>query len=505
MYFVKPAAPSPLLCAMALTLASSVAWSQTSDIERIKDSDAQLSCAQIHGEMADMDKVAASAKEAQASGSQTAMVGTAGNAAAEVAGATGVFGRIGGLAGSLFGKAAAKAVAGSAQDSGQQTVGQSTERAQQATARKDHLATLFANQGCKSEDLAYNPPPPTEGTNPVATATIAAAASTKAVARNTEPYLPNVDPDLHFKGKMGGTFGKDVIEILPAYKRVAVVGFRLAFVTKDSATAQVRASSFLGRDTSGAKMTVNAALAGVDAATMQAVTDKAYADFLAQLKLAGREVVAQEELKEFLAGQKPTPSSVDKPYAKEVHSQTWNVFAPTGMPLWFTHGEAVWSDAGMFDLNNWRRLGEYSKKLNAIMVAPLVVVNFVSMQSSGNQSGLVARTAEADAIPGMSVRFFHTPYNSPVDEGGVQMKNGVSSEIAFGSLKQVTSNDNKAVKGIFDALGAAAGLANAGGANKATSNRVMQTNNADYSIAAQDVLAKATGTFARLFQKYAAP
>lgn len=303
---------------------------------------------------------------------------------------------------------------------------------------------------------------------------------------------------------MGGTFGKNVTEILPAYKRVAVAGFRVAYVTKDSATAQVRASSFLGRDTSGARMTVNAALAGVDGATLQAVTDKAYANFMEQLRLAGREVVPPQELGEFLSGVQATPSSVEQPFTKEVNAQTLQLFAPSGMPLWFTHLEGNWSDRGAFDLANWRRLGEYTKKYNAIVVTPLIVVNFVSMTSSGNQSGLVARTAEADAIPGMTVNTFLSLYNSPVDEGGVQMTKGVQSDLAFGAMKEVAAEDNKAVKGIFDVLGKVAGLANAGGANRATSNRVMQTNNADYRVAAQDALGRATGTFAKLFQKYPA-
>lgn len=316
--------------------------------------------------------------------------------------------------------------------------------------------------------------------------------------------LSELDPDAHFKGKMGGTFGKNVTEILPAYKRVAVAGFRVAFVTKDSATAQVRASSFLGRDTSGARMTVNAALEGVDATTLQAVTDKAYADFIGQLKLAGREVVPQEELKEFLSGVQATPSSVDNPFTKEVNAQTVKLFAPTGMPLWFIHMESGWSDRGGFDLGNWRRLGEYSKKYNAIVVTPLIVVNFVSMRSSGNQSGLVSNTAEADAIPGMTVKTFLSLYNSPTDEGAVQMTQGVRSELVFGTMKEVASEDNHAVKGIFDVLGKAAGLANAGGANRATSNRVMQANNAEYRVAALDALGRATGTFAKLFEKYPA-
>jgi hypothetical protein len=323
-----------------------------------------------------------------------------------------------------------------------------------------------------------------------------------ASAPSPAPGLPDLDPDAHFKGKMGGTFGKNVTEILADYKRVAVAGFRVAFVTKDSASAQVRASSFLGRDGSGARVTVNATLEGIDAATLQALTDKAYANFLEQLRLAGREVVPQEELKEFLSGVQGTPSSVDKPFTKEVNAQTVQLFAPSGMPLWFIHMESGWSDRSGFDLGNWRRLGEFSKKYNAIVLTPLIVVNFVSMRSSGNQSGLVANSAEADAIPGMTVKTFFSLYNSPSDEGSVQMTKGVHSDLVFGTMKEVASEDNKAVKGIFDILGKAAGLANAGGASRATSNRVMQANNAGYRVAALDALSRATGTFARLFEKY---
>ncbi len=208
---------------------------------------------------------------------------------------------------------------------------------------------------------------------------------------------------------------------------------------------------------------------------------------------------------DIFSGLQVTPSTVDKPFSKDVNAQSVQLFSPTGMPLWFTHLEKAWGDRGFLDLNNWKRLGEYSKKLNAIVVTPLIVVNFVTMQSSGNQSGLMARTAKADAVPGMNVRFFSSIYNSPSDEGGVQMTKGVDSEINFGSMNEVAADDNKVVKGIFDVLGKAAGLANAGGANNASSTRVMQTTNADYRNAAQDVLGKATGTFAKLFQKYPAP
>ena len=319
------------------------------------------------------------------------------------------------------------------------------------------LTLACASAGAQTSPVASLPLVETSAPQAATQATSPAMAASSQSAPLAASGLPDLDPDAHFKGKMGGTFGKNVTDILPAYRRVAVAGFRVAFVTKDSATAQVRASSFLGRDTSGARMTVNAALEGVDAATMQAVTDKAYANFIEQLKQAGREVVPQDELKEFMSGVQVTPSSPEKPFTREVQSQTVQLFAPTGMPLWFIHIEGPWSDRGAFDLGNWRRVGEYSKKYDAIVVTPLILVNFVSMQSSGNQSGLIARTAEADAIPGMTINTFMSLYNSPVDEGGVQMTKGVRSDVVFGSMKEVAAEDNKAVKGIFDILGKAPG------------------------------------------------
>jgi hypothetical protein len=237
---------------------------------------------------------------------------------------------------------------------------------------------------------------------------------------------------------------------------------------------------------------------------MQAVVDKAYANFLEQLRLAGREVVPADDLREFLSGLQVTPSSAQSPFTKEVGTQTVQLLSPTGLPLWFIHGESGWSDRSGFDLGNWRRYGEYTKKLNCIVVVPLIVVNFVSMASSGNQSGMVAREATADAIPGMAVRTFMSLYASPVEEGAVLMKKGITSDLEFGNLKEVATEDNKAVKGVFDALGALGGLANAGGSNRLKSTRVMQANDADYRVAAEDVLARSTGTFAKLFQKYPA-
>lgn len=76
------------------------------------------------------------------------------------------------------------------------------------------------------------------------------------------------------------------------------------------------------------------------------------------------------------------------------------------------------------------------------------------------------------------------------------------SDLMFSTTKEVASEHNKAIKRIFDALGKAASLTNAGGSIRATRNRVMQANSADYCVASLDALGRATGTFAKLLEKY---
>lgn len=509
----------------ALVVGIPVHAQQLAAIERIKLGDNELTCAQLNGEVLAMDKAVQEARDMETQGQSTQTAGAAGGVAAQVAQRSGVFGQIGGLFGQIAGSVAAQTAASVTQQSGQQTVVQAQERQRQAQARKEHLTALFLNRGCKTSDLAYNPPPGQQGrpvvvaaaplTAPVAATGPVATASKELAAPSPVLALPELDPDAHFKGKMGGTFGKNVTEVLPNSKRVAIAGFRVAFITHNSVSAQVRASYLPGRDTSGASSRLNLALSGVDATTLQALTDRAYADFVAQLKLAGREVMTAQQLAGFFSSVEATATSPGRPYSKEVGGQTAQFYAPTGMPLWFQHLDGPWSDRTPFDLGNYRRLAEHASQWNnAIVVTPLIVVNFARMMSSGNQSGLLARAAETGAELSMHVASFSSGYlrseefrngiTMKGDEGGIQMAAPVASNLAFGQTRETSSDNNAAVKGVFDALGQAAGLANAGGANRSTSNVVAITDNAAYGAAAQDALGRATGTFAKWFQKYPA-
>jgi hypothetical protein len=337
----------------------------------------------------------------------------------------------------------------------------------------------------------------------------AAAQATPDTAAPAAAATAATDPDTYFKGRMGGTFGKDIIEVMPAGKRIAVAAFRVAFITDNSVSAQVRGAYLPGGvDRSGARSSMFVALKGVDPKTLQALTDKAYEDLLAQLAASGREVVPLDQLKDSLAEFKPSKSG----YTKEHNGQTASFYAPTGMPLVFSHFEAAWGDSGMLDLTNYRKLQEISGKHNTVVIAPMLFVNFAKMKTSGNQSGLVARSAETGAELGMSVAALSSYYvrttefrngmHMQGDEGNFSLQHAVTSPMQFGTMKEMASDDNSAVKGVFDVLGKAAGLLNAGGSTRTSKKAVAETTDEAYAAAARDALQKTSGMLAQWFKKY---
>jgi len=306
--------------------------------------------------------------------------------------------------------------------------------------------------------------------------------------------LPDLNPSEWFDGKMGGTFGAKTVTAFAKSNRVAIAGFRVVFVTHNEARAFVRASYMPGRDTGSASAKMEVDLRGVDDATMQAITDRAYALFVEQLKAAGREVVTPDQMKESFAAFKV---SAAVPQEVKTGLLKGKAFSPTGMPLWFQVGDA-WGDAGLGQ-KNMRAFNELSKNANApITIAPLIVVDFAHMQSSGNKSGLMARRAEVGASLAMSIPTFttrvvraeQTRYGGLVfkgDDGALTMTKALDTDIEFaelslldektGTIVSLTGADSKRKKWL----------------------KVAETTNDAYSTAAQAVLTQATGAFAKLF------
>lgn len=315
--------------------------------------------------------------------------------------------------------------------------------------------------------------------------------------------LPELDPAQWFDGRFGGTFGGKTVTALPKSKRVAVAGFRVVFVNHTEAKAMVRASYLPGRDTTGASAKMIVDLEGVDNTTLQAITDAAYARFIEQIKATGREIVPTSEMASFFAEVKAQPV----PMAGAFMNSKGLVFSPTGLPLWFG-AQDFWGKGGGFGGGNDVPFAKLSVALGApITIAPLIVVDFAQMQSSGNRSGLIARRAEVGATLSMSVPTFNTRVVRAEevrgwgvqkgDDGGLAMTGTLDTDIEFATLVEAPK---EAGEGLTNAIRFIGGL----GASKKSVKKAVTTN-AAYRTAAEAVLTQATGTFAKLFAQHPAP
>ncbi len=307
--------------------------------------------------------------------------------------------------------------------------------------------------------------------------------------------LPDLNPAEWFDGKMGGTFGAKTVTAFAKSNRVAIGGFRVVFVTHNEARAFVRASYLPGRETGAARAKMEVDLQGVDDATMQAITDRAYQRFVDQLKAAGREIVPLEQLQPTYAG---FNSAAAVPQEVNTGLLKGKAFAPTGMPLWWQVGDS-WGDAGLGQ-KNMRAFNKQSEALAApISIAPMIIIDFAHMQSSGaNRSGLTTRSAEVGASLAMSVPTFYTRvvraeqtrYGGIVfkgDDGALSLTKAIDTDLEFAEMFKV---DQK--------TGTILSLSGADHKSKKSKN-VAKTTNEAYSAAADAVLTQATGAFAKLF------
>ena len=476
-------------------------------IDRLKISDNEMTCKQLHGEIAAMDKIMAEAKEAEASGQNTATAGKAGDVAAEVASRTGLFGSFGGLAGHIFGSVASKAAASATEQSGQQTSQQAAERTRQAQARKEHVTGLFLDKGCKSSDLNFEPAASAKKPTQLALATPSAKPAQLSIsdlAQQTAAsvsLLPAVDTSEYFEGRNGGTFGAKTVETLPKNKRVAIAGFRVVFINFNQIKATSRGTYLPGGiETGTAHSKTEITLRGVDAATMQTITNQSYATFVAQLKESGREIVPEEQIKSFW-GQIQAAST---PYSKTIdlgYKRIGVAFSAKGIPLWWQSGEN-WGDTGLFDQTNMRAFATFASEANAIVIAPLIVVDFAQLESSGNRSSLTTRTASTSSQLGLAV----TELTSRVvrseearqgivfqgEDGNLRLKQKVATDLPFADM--VDSQQSRG--GLISLPGVA-------GSKTVTVTSTAQTTPETYTKASVTALTQATGIFAKLFKEYA--
>ncbi len=462
---MKPAAfAAPVLALVPALLAIPVLAQNMPPIERVKLTDGELSCRQMHTELGDMDKTIGESKKAQESASTTATAGQVGGVAAEVANRTGLFGQVGGLFGQIAGSIAAKGAAGAAEQSGRATAQRAAEREKQALARKEHLASLFVARGCKASDPDA---PPANPTAVVASLSAATAQAAQAAMPPDELVRLAANP-VPLAGKLD--FNRHALNINTA-KRVMVPTFRVAYAVKTQASAYAggglanigNSTGFNRSITQAQNKRVELALAGADLPLLQALTNRLYADFMTRLRETGREIVPLEDMVR-TPGWARIKQVTTSPYTTSPSGdpREYIVTAPREVPFFFINTDRHVGNVGALDQENIKAIQEVAARLDAIVYLPTLLVDIAELESSGRSS--FRSGAEADVHPKLGVGWMSslsliTGKDAKIfftgEFGQVLVQKPLYAEGEFGSVATVENFDTAS---LANALTRATGL-----------------------------------------------
>jgi hypothetical protein len=282
-------------------------------------------------------------------------------------------------------------------------------------------------------------------------------------------------------------------------KRVAVPGYRVIFTTRSKVVAN--AEDWLGGvgggRSSGAKATMEVVLGNVDFETLQKVTDAAYADFIEELKSSGLEVVPLETIKasQNFQKMKMTGSTAGQPYTKRSRDAKTHylVTSPTEIPLWFTNWDGDVSDQGM-NQTNTRALLAMSKELDALLLFPIMHIDFASLGSSG---GKFARRASVSAKAAIYTNPAYTLFYIGNDKGFAfaRINDGIGVEGDPGEFVTADQASNGAFIEGMQKIGIDFGPV------KSKKNMVLQANRENFHSLALEALTGTNDAFRRGVQE----
>lgn len=419
----------PSLLAIALAVPVSMTWGQTTaSIDRIKPGDGELSCAQIHSEINQMERLVVEAQASESKDRGSASTASAAGTVAEIAGRTGLFGALGGVAGALLGQTAAQVGAGAVEKSAQDSAQRMADRARQGAARKEHLTAMFLARECKQSDLSASgkpiseaemqklmaqnadtakPSPDTAVVPPPADGVAAAALLERLAATTQMGVLPQLSTV--------GAGGSNVRTVVAKAPHVVVAAFRVAFADKTGTAAFGTGSRSSAWNVSGTVKThtikqsesrsLKLELENVNVPLMQAITDRLHADFIEQLKGRGLEVLPRQVLDQ--SQHFTSRIRYSKPKEGLVYTvsptgdpRNYNVLPASGVPLFFLAADPF-GDQGLINLEQMKGLMFSSLDTRAVALIVQLTIDFAETSSSGRSR--MTNTAEVDGRPVISL------------------------------------------------------------------------------------------------------
>jgi hypothetical protein len=171
-----------------------------------------------------------------------------------------------------------------------------------------------------------------------------------------------------------------------AHPNVAVPAYHVIFITQQQGTAAGNIST---------RVRLNAVLAGVDVATMRRLTNEAHADFLAQLRAAGVEVLPSEQARALANGLERVAGNGD---IKGVGAgitigrsvrRGYAAFGAEEAPMLTTFHNPT-SPTGMASpmavLGAANTIGRAAREANAAAIVPMLTIDFINMEARRTSS-----------------------------------------------------------------------------------------------------------------------
>lgn len=418
--------PVPRLKPIA-ALALLAALGSASAQERVQPTDAQLDCAGIAAEQQRMKALMDAGNSERTLG--TAAAGTAANVGTQVATgqvAAGLFGSLGGIAAKLAG-----ATAQVQTETALGPTDAAREAATRATARHEFLTRLAeardcANGGTKAlsaqafEQLAAAPPAGTLAITPLSAASVAPALA-------TAPSLLPADNLLEGKLPLTG-------------KTVFLTEYRVLFDVSGEVSANTRGGYLLGTDYGSTRATVTYKVPEPDIAALQAITDRAYADFKERLAAAGLTVQTTEPEGGGIYSATEVGSAPGAPVWADQNlghvKRRLLVFTPTGTRF-ISRGFA-----GIGAGNIGKRMEWNSKNWEGLSVTQ--TINIAELETSGSGSSIWRRGSSAEASSSLTVGLAPGDFlvQSHMGAGFIRMGQPLPVPGAFANFRTVKTFDS---------------------------------------------------------------
>ncbi len=257
-------------------------------------------------------------------------------------------------------------------------------------------------------------------------------------------FDPVVIPEKNMKGRIAKKPYPDITGDTRKWTGVTKVSIPRYIISFDKKAGESSSAS-TGWTGPSANTHVHAKLTGVDEATFQRITNKAYRDFEQKLAAAGYEVIGIDQLK------------------NTAEYQTWKADAYPKVGK----GASKYMADNMRSFSQFKqyfRHGNLMNETRAAIVEPNLMINFASFgKQSSRQSGFQSSSATASVSLGPSVNVNGTMTGITLkkcDKRGqcfgdairIQTGQVVYSETPFASIEDTTSGAVKTVQAVTNAL-----------------------------------------------------